>query len=496
MKPSIERPAQRVLPSFQRFDQYDISIPWSVFPAEPPLQDFSVREGAGVYFADCYAEVNGCGTIDSPFNSAQHAIDQLCPGDTLYFRGGIYETDRPIMILDKERITISSYGSELAIFDGSGYNGDSPNYDTEYGIFTFNRCSGVVLRNMKFRNSHCKGISIFNSNDMEVLHCETENTFACGIAVWDSSPTPEKCNAFRGFRILGNTVRKANTWDMIPIGRSKEGEPPHEAISIAGAAHFEVAYNHVYECDKEGIDVKENSRSGIIHHNSVHHCARQGLYADAWFGTLADVRFENNIVMHNRGAGLAISVEGINSFLTGVSFENNMVVGNWGTGFFISRWGFDLPRENIVVRNNTFLRNGHGGAYGTDTLFWITGGIHFFSSNIRNMIVENNIFSDNDTFEIGFSDSYGCDTDAVRQSLAERNIVIRNNLVNYTDHTAFPVTVGWPGNFSDVLQYAGENCIQAAPLFLDPDRDNYTVTDPNLLSRNIGAVVACRQADG
>ena len=46
-------------------------------------------------------------------------------------------------------------------------------------------------------------------------------------------------------------------------------EPPHEALSIGGAVDFEVAYNHVYDSDKEGIDIKETSKRGKVHHNLV-----------------------------------------------------------------------------------------------------------------------------------------------------------------------------------------------------------------------------------
>ena len=38
------------------------------------------------------------------------------------------------------------------------------------------------------------------------------------------------------------------------------------------------------DSDKEGIDVKETSARGRVHHNLVHHLRRQGIYVDAWFG--------------------------------------------------------------------------------------------------------------------------------------------------------------------------------------------------------------------
>ncbi len=486
---SAERPSQKIKPEFTEYGTPDFTVPWSVFPAVPVPQDFSVQPGEHAVFADVYAGENGNGSFEHPFRDVQQAVDSLQSGDILYIRGGLYKLDRPIWISGKRGITVTSCGTELAVFDGHGYDSDAPHFSHENGIFTIDCSSDIVIRNIRFQNSHCKGISVFNSDRIEISHCEVENTFACGISVWDTSPLAEKKNAFRGFRILGNTVRKATTWDMIPAGRQKHGEPPHEAISIAGAADFEVAYNHVYECDKEGIDVKENSIRGTVHHNYVHDCDRQGLYADAWFGMLTDVRFENNIVYRNRGAGLALSVEGKGSYLSHVTFAHNIVYRNFGTGFFISRWGDDLLREYITVKNNTFVQNGHGPVYSSDSVFWITGGLHFFSGNIRNMTVANNIFSDSDTFEIGFSDNYGRSEEEIRACLAEKKIVIEHNLIDYRDHTEFPVHVGWTDNFSDVTPYHGETPVLHAPAFRDLKHFDFTPADEDLRNRNIGAVL-------
>lgn len=452
-----------------------------------PETNMNGRESAGrVIYVGPNGEL-GDGTLAHPFTDLQSAADSLRPGDTLALRGGTYYLSSPLFLKEQKNITIRSCEGERAILDGSGYDGDSLGFYHENGTLTVDLCAGISVRDITVVNSHCKGISVFNSNDVEISGCATENTFACGIAVWDRTPVGEKKNAFRGFRILSNTVKKANTWDMLPKGWRREGEPPHEAISIAGAADFEIAYNYVHDCDKEGIDVKENSVRGRVHHNLIERCDRQGLYADAWFGTLKDVIFDHNLVRENRGAGLAVSVEGEGSYLTDVTFEHNVVVDNFGTGCFFSRWGSDLLRENIVIRRNTFLRNGHGGHYGGEGLFWITGGMHFFSSNVRNAVVEGNIFSDDDTFEIGFSEHWGRTREEIEAALEEKKIVIRNNLIDYRDHTVFPVRVGWTDNYADVSPVDGRVALKRPPVFRDPEHGDYTAQDPELRECGIGA---------
>lgn len=455
---------QRMRPEFEPQEKPDPMIPWSVYPDDPPKPDFTIQTGERVRYADPLAEKDGDGSIDHPYADLQTAVNALEEGETLYLRGGVFRIASPVKIAGKHDVTIASYGRELAAVDGHDCDTDSPGYHHEHGLFTVERCDGVIIENLRFQNSHCKGIQIACSNNVEVSFCEVENTFACGIAVWDTSPLAEKKNAFRGFKILCNSVRKANTWDMLPKGWRKVGEPPHEAISMAGAADFEVAYNHVFECGKEGIDVKENSRDGAVHHNLVEHCDRQGLYADAWFGELTNVTFSHNIVYCNRGAGLALSVEGRGSHLSNVTFEENQVIRNFGTGFFFSRWGDDLLRENVVVRGNIFTANGHGPHYGSGSLFWITGGMFFYSDNMKNVTVEDNVFSDNATFEIGFSERYGADEASIRRTLAEKGIVIRRNRVDYRGNTVFPVKVGWTDNWADVLPYDGEDASAGAPL--------------------------------
>ena len=52
---------------------------------------------------------------------------------------------------------------------------------------------------------------------------------------------------------------------MLPDNEEKKGGPPHEAISVAGGTYFEVVYNHVYDCCKEGIEGKEVSTTGGKH---------------------------------------------------------------------------------------------------------------------------------------------------------------------------------------------------------------------------------------
>src|SRR5688572_28888713 len=108
-------------------------------------------------------------------------------------------------------------------------------------------------------------------------------------------------------------------------------EHPHEAISVMGADHFEVAWNHVHHCGKEGIDVKEVARRGVVHHNWVHDVPRQALYCDAWFGLLEDVEWFSNVA-HDAMWGLTFSVEGQGSEMRNVRAHHNVLYRTQGSG--------------------------------------------------------------------------------------------------------------------------------------------------------------------
>ena len=144
---SAERPSRRIKPEFTEYGTPCFTVPWSVFPAVPVPQDFSVKTGEHIVFADGYACENGDGSFEHPFRDVQQAVDSLQSGDILCIRGGLYKLDRPIWISGKQDITISSYGTELAVFDGHGYDSDAPHFSHENGIFTIDRSADVVIRN-------------------------------------------------------------------------------------------------------------------------------------------------------------------------------------------------------------------------------------------------------------------------------------------------------------------------------------------------------------
>jgi hypothetical protein len=267
--------------------------------------------------------------------------------------------------------------------------------------------------------------------------------------------------------VLGNTVINANDRKM-SWTRFRGHEAPHEAISMAGPHHFEVAWNHVYNSDKEGIDVKETAAFGVVHHNYVHDLKRQGLYIDGWFGQLQDIEMRDNVVTGCE-AGIAVSSEQ-GPDTKNLKIHHNLVYNNRATGIFFSRWGADNPRENIEVYNNTFYRNGLGRNFSGDPQYWLSGGCYLYSTNLRDVKIVNNIFARNSPFEIGHTGRFKENWTSVK------NIDISHNLIQDVNTVDYPIYLSaWAKD--SVYSMTGTYAIEADPLFVDADNGDFRLKE-------------------
>jgi len=257
-------------------------------------------------------------------------------------------------------------------------------------------------------------------------------------------------------RVIGCEIVGANNQEMRRPGQELVHEAPHEALSVAGAQHFEIAYNHVHHGAKEGIDVKEVSAHGVVHDNYIHQMPRQGLYTDAWFGRLADVEFRDNVV-HDCEWGMALSAEGEHASMRDVRVHHNILFNNRGSGILFGVWGSDGPRSDISIYNNSVYRNGTAGHWAG-----AVGGIDVRSANLQRVSIFNNIAFDNYAFDIAtFDPTPG------GKRLAAQAIRITTNLVG-PNPRAGASEILRKGEFPMLFRTAGEHPITGNPLFSDP----------------------------
>lgn len=399
------------------------------------------------------------GTLKKPLRSIQKAIDKASAGKTVTILAGEYILDAPVTLSAKGSpegwIVLRGAEGAKVILDGMNFDiPDSGKYPRNNGLIQIQNAEYIRIQNIHVRNSHRAGINIQESKHVDVINCISENSLSPGIAAW------QRCEYIR---VLGNTVINANNMKMswTPY---KGHEAPHEAISMAGAHHFEVAWNHVYDCQKEGIDVKETAAYGIVHHNYVHHLKRQGLYIDGWFGQLEEIEMYDNVV-HDCESGIAISSEeGPNT--KNLKIHHNLVYNNRATGLFFSRWGADNPREQVSIYNNTFYRNGWGSNFSGDPQYWLNGGCYLYSTNLKDVDITNNIFAHNFPFEIGHTARF------TGNWIAEKNINISNNLIQDINKSSYPIYLEtWLKD--SVYSMTGSHAITGDPQFIDPEKGDF-----------------------
>lgn len=385
---------------------------------------------------DDYSE----GTFDLPWASVERALTKTGPGDVVLLRGGTYNITNAVQLGgaqgEEDRwITVKSYPGEQAVFDASGFvetdDGQTP-HQAGLGAIDISGANYLRVENIKVKNSHGEGFRISRGSEHVVLiGCRSDRSFKSGIAAWGIGHGGAK-----HIRILHSEVTGANDKNMaLPAdgGPGAFSEAPHEAISIAGVHRFEVAYNRVYRSHKEGIDVKERSAHGSVHHNETHHLPRQGIYLDAWFGMLEDVEVYSNWSYNNEW-GIVLSAEDDGAEMRNIRIHSNVVYNNRASGIMFGLFGNDQPRSNIKIYNNTVVNNGsvqhwHGS----------TGGIDLRSSNVRDVYVINNLVVDNAGFEIA-----AFVPDENREKIfRDKNIVVRNNLTSPFHNSVELVREGW-----------------------------------------------------
>jgi Right handed beta helix region len=408
------------------------------------------------------------GTADRPWATINYAAQRVEAGDTIVIRGGEYVLHDQIRVGHSGRpdawITFVAYPGEHPLINAKEVAWASLRHSgLDNGAFQIERVSYIRVAHLTIENSHDAGFTIRDSSHIDLINDSTTNTYSSGIAVWDTNHTDQ---ATTHVRILGNTIVRATSSRMGTNEMPAAREPPHEAISVGGAVDFEVAYNDVRDSEKEGIDVKETSKRGTVHGNFVHGMGRQGLYVDAWFGAINDIKIYSNVIEDCHGAGLAISVENGRS-IEDVDIRDNLIFNNDGSGVYFSRWGVNHERRNIKIHSNTIYHNGFGAPKDGQAFYWMTGGIYLYSDNLRDVAIWQNIVSGNNGFQIGYSELFlkNASWEAAR---TQKNIRIFDNLIAGQNAIDPPIESG--GDAPDRVKiYAtnGVGAVLADPMFRD-----------------------------
>lgn len=385
-------------------------------PTGPPT---STTTQVTYYVAPAGNDANP-GTIDEPWQTIQKAADTLTAGEVVFIRGGTYHEQ----VLPRnsgeagDEIVYMAYPGEIVTIDGDGIS--LP--DDLAGLFEVNDKSYIRISGLRVINAgpfaNNAGILVAFSNHITIENNITLNTMSSGIGVWDS----------RQILIDGNTVEQAG------LGGGQE------CITVAITSDFEVRNNTVIDCQKEGIDAKDGSSNGCLHRNIVDHSRAVGIYVDAWDKYTHDIEVFDNIVHDTENDGFALASE-MGGLLENIRLYNNIAYNNRFLGINLSQNGdSDVhPMQNIFLINNTIVGNGVGD--------W-GGGITIDSYEVSNVVVRNNIVSNNLSFQI-----------VVGPGVPLAQVSVDHNLID-----GFREYEG---------ETYGDDYVEDDPMFLDPDSGDF-----------------------
>jgi parallel beta-helix repeat protein len=339
---------------------------------------------AATYYVSTNGKDSNPGTDAAPWRTVSKAAQMLQPGDTIYIKGGTYaEQVIPARSgLAGSEITYAAYPGEIPVLDGQTLSITDPDWG---GLFLIKDKSYIRVLGLRIQNSASisgspgiAGILVTNSNNILLENNTIFNTRSSGIGIWDSTYV----------RAFSNDIQKAVN------GGSQE------CLTVSNSSFFEVARNHVHngsglEVGGEGIDVKQASVSGTVHHNFVYALpGAVGLYIDAYSSVapgLQQIKVYNNSIS-NVSIGIAIGAESGGN-VQDIQVFNNVVHHTGSQGILVTDWmgGSEGTKKNIAIFNNTAVANGSG-TWG--------GGITIASSRVENISVYNNILSDNVAWQL------------------------------------------------------------------------------------------------
>jgi len=323
-----------------------------------------------VYYVATTGSDSNPGTIAQPWRTIQKAANTMVAGDTVYIRAGTYR-ERVVPQHSGsagQTITYAAYPGETATIDGSSVT--LP--DDLAGLFEVSGKSYIKISGLRVVNAgphdNNAGILVNDSSYVVVENNYTYNTVSSGIGVWGGDHVT----------VDGNTVEHACTdiWQ--------------ECLTVASTDVFEIKNNEVFDCQEEGIDAKDGASNGQVYRNVVHHVDSTGLYIDAWDKHTHDIDVFQNIVHDIGDNGFALASEA-GGLLENIRVYNNIAYHNRWVGFSVTTNGLSGPMKGVSIVNNTAYDNG-----------WAEwgGGVLVDDPNVENVVVRNNIVSQNLYFQI------------------------------------------------------------------------------------------------
>ena len=431
----------------------------SVTPSVTPIPQSA---GGRVYYVSASGSNENSGSQNQPWKSINYAVSEDSPiaaGDTVLVQPGTYTE---LISLgksgsDSQRITLKANG-DVTLRDPNPNSGGFPE-----GVIQSPGQSNWVIDGFRIENTSWAGISLSDAKNITVQNNETYQTGSSGIIALPKTffGGGEKEITGSNVKILNNTVERAN-WKWDGPG---DTDGDQEALSIWGVDGFEVANNTMIDGKREGIDIKVGSRNGLIHDNSITSQAllsgtyegfRGGpaIYVDGNRADSFNLDIYNNEIFANTADGIVIADEVPNvGDVSDVNIYNNVIYGN---GIRVENGGRGVAVinnvEDVEIVNNTFVDNVQG-------VYVDNSGSGY---NPRDILIRNNIFSDNSFRNVYVEDA--------------SNVTVDNNLFTNTEEFADKTEILYDGGKRVGNLNAFDNELAESVDFVNREGNDYRLT--------------------
>jgi parallel beta-helix repeat protein len=418
------------------------------------------------------------GTESLPWKTLAKAASMATANTTVFIKQGIY----------RERLVPGNSGTADGPITFTSYPGDSvtitsvgmsPPTGWWAGLIWIQGLSYIKISGLRVLNSPNTGIDLGNCSYITIEKNYVDSTYSPGIKAYASDHV-----AVDGNEVVHCAARE------------------EESISISATNIFEIKNNRVHHSLKEAIDAKVGSSNGIVTKNEVFN-STTGIYIDAWDSYEFNIDVFDNI-SHDNNLGIAVTSENGGS-IEGIRVHHNIAYHNGQRGFIVAGWGIGQthPLKNIRVYGNESYENGFGieiGGYTGTTMDSIDiynnliyrnkgAGVRITRYDgpsgdyaMQNVSIINNTIYGNGTVGNGWdADNGGMNIFNVNPE----NLLIRNNILsNNTVCTIFVSPEVLTGsltidcNFFDGFrnypyETAGTNPVYGSPLFIDTLKNDY-----------------------
>ena len=306
----------------------------------------------------------GSGTLGRPYQSLDHAQKNVSPGQTVYFREGVYKielTDLGVIYSKGEPdawITFANYNNEKVVFDGGGRSMLISSFNS---LITLYSARYVVFDGFEVRNMWGHGITNFDTYNTIIRNCKVHGFHGRGMGGHGQYNVYERNEIYHNS--MANEGGKSGFWSAGLATINRPGFVPSSNIIMRN--------NKIYENWGEGIN--------------------------AYIAT--NVLIENNEVVDNFSVNIHCGTS------THVTIRNNKIrsknnrfyrFGGPTTGIQITNEGSQTAArvkpyectEHIIVKENTIDGASDGVAY------WEDKSNTRETNTYRHITVCDNLFAD------------------------------------------------------------------------------------------------------